>query len=133
MRSWIRSLPVAAAALVATVALPAPAARAHDDARVVIRVGGVGVSFGGHARECHWMPGRWVESVRRVVVRPGYWRTEVVPAQYAVRFDLCSWRFVRVCVKAESARRVWVAPVTENRIERTWAPGRWDCRGRCNG
>jgi hypothetical protein len=133
MRTWTRTLPVAVAALVATIALPAPAARAHDDDRVVVRVGGVGVTFGGHARECRWMPGRWVESVRRVVVRAGHWRTEVVPAAYEVRFDWNRWRFVRVCVKPESTRRVWVPAVIENRVQRTWEAGRWVCRDRCRG
>jgi len=133
MRPWTKSLRVAAAALIATVVLSAPAARAHDDARVVVRVAGVGVSFGGHARDCRWQPGRWIETVRRFVVRPGEWRTEVVPAVWEARFDLSRWRLVKVCVRAESVRRVWVPPVYGERVERTWSPGRWECRSRCNG
>lgn len=134
MRVTTRAKAMAAAATLAVLACLAPAARAHDDVRVVVRGPRVGVSFGfGHARECRWVPGRWVETVQRVVVRPGYWRTEVVPAAWEVRFDLARWRFTRVCVRTESVRRVWVPPCHEDRVVRSWAPGRWECRDGCHG
>jgi hypothetical protein len=122
-----------AAVAVAAAALLAPEARADDDHRSPFRGTRVGVSFGAHPRAHRFVPGRWVESVQRVVIRAGYWRTERVPAAYEVRFDLCEWRFVKVLVRAESTRRVWVAPVVEERIVRTWSPGRWECGCRHHG
>ena len=125
----------AAAAVLAAAGLlaAAPAARADDDVRVVVRLPGASVTFGGHHRDCRYVPGRWAETVRRVMVRPGYWRVETVPAAFEVRFDLGRWRFERVCVRHETTRRAWVAPVYGDRVTRSWVPGRWECRHRCDG
>jgi hypothetical protein len=118
---------LAAAALAAAGAgWTAAEAGAHDRGVVLVRAPAV-----SHARECVWRPGRWVERTERVVVRGGHWRTEAVPAAFALRWSLSEWRLVRVCVRPATVRRVWVPPVVEERRVRTFEPGRWECRGRC--
>ena len=129
MRVTLKTVAMAAAAFAALASF-SPAARAHDDFRVVVRGPRVGVAF-GHVRDCRYVPGHWAETVQRVVVRNGYWREEYVPASFEWRFDLARWRFVQVQVRSACTRRVWVPPCYGNRVVRSWEPGRWECRGHC--
>ena len=108
--------------LVATLAaaltgagMTAPAARAHDDDRSVF----LRVDFGSRAPRCAV---RYEIRVERVIVREGFWREEIVPATFGVRFDFGCRRFVRVVVRPASVVRTWVSPVIEERVVRVVVP-----------
>ncbi len=72
-------------------------------------------------------PRRWVagyyEVRREKVVHPGYWREEVIPAQYGWVKDRCGTRR-HVVIKPECRRRVWVPERCEWVETKVWIPGR---------
>jgi hypothetical protein len=112
-----------ALALAAAVAAPA-AASACDTVRVEVRTTRTAVAPAPVLVRT-WVPGRWTERTDLVVLREGCWRETVTPAACETRFDLCSWRFVKVCVRRESVTRTWVPPLVGERRTREWEPGRW--------
>ncbi|MEN8148756.1 MAG: hypothetical protein ABFS86_02965 [Planctomycetota bacterium] len=70
-----------------------------------------------------WVPGHFEERVRRVWI-PGYYRTERVPARYAVRTGLLGIRY-RILIERERTRKVWVEGHVRMKREDVWVPGHW--------
>ena len=70
-----------------------------------------------------WVEGRYEMRVRRVWV-PGYYRTEKVPARYAVRKGYLGLLW-RVRIERECTKKVWVSGHYRHQRERVWVPGYW--------
>lgn len=111
--------------LAATLATTAAPASACDDPPPVVVRRTVTVVRTAPAPRRVWVPERWETRVERVVVREGYWREVVEPAQWSVRFDLRCRRMVRVCIRPETVRREWVAPRYGERTVQVLIPGYW--------
>ena len=70
-----------------------------------------------------WVEGRYEVRIRQVWV-PGYYRTERVPARYAVRKGYLGLLF-RVRIQRECTKKVWVSGHHRDQRERVWVPGHW--------
>ncbi|MCK6480591.1 MAG: hypothetical protein HUU06_06730 [Planctomycetaceae bacterium] len=110
-------------------AMTSPAARAHDGLRIEFGRGRTEVVFRGHSRHCAWIPARWETRVERVLLRPGHWREERVPAVTRRVLDLREWRIVEIVVTPATVRRVYVPPEWGESRTRVLVPGRWACVG----
>ncbi len=117
MGTWILGAAAAAGAA-------APAA-AHDDIVLTAGRGRLVVTLRREAPRYAWAAGRWETRVERVILEPGFWREEVLPAVVEWRLDRCRRRFVRVEVRPATWVRTWVPERAEERVTRTWIPGRW--------
>lgn len=69
-----------------------------------------------------WIPGHYETTSEKALVAAGHYRTDWVPPKYKTLYDKRG-REYRVKVRDGFHRKVWVEPVYETRVVKTWVPG----------
>ena len=73
----------------------------------------------GHCGTSHASRGRWETRTVAVLVEPGRWDYQTIPARYEWRTGPRGHRYV-VCVQPARVERVWIPPRYEYQTQRVW-------------